>query len=73
MPATGESPHLPIDLRPIATLGNEDRIAHIRSERWIGHAAAERVLGYLQEAFDQPADSDDTSRGFRSKPAACSN
>ncbi len=47
-------PHLPADVRPIANLGDEERIAHIRAERWIPHAAAERVLGYLQEAFDQP-------------------
>lgn len=50
-----EYAHLPVDVRPIAALGNEDRIAHIRAERWIQHAAAERALGYLQEAFDQPA------------------
>jgi type II secretory pathway predicted ATPase ExeA len=47
-------PHLPADVRPIAALCDEDRIAHIRAERWIQHAAAGRVLGYLQEAFDQP-------------------
>jgi len=49
----GELAHLPVDVRPIAALPDEDRIAHIRAERWIRHAAAERVLGDLQEAFDQ--------------------
>lgn len=45
--------HLQVDVRPVAALPDEDRIAHIRTERWIRHPAAERVLGYLQEAFDQ--------------------
>lgn len=54
MAQTDGYPHLPADVRPIAVLGDEDRIAHIRAERWIPHAAAERVLGHLQEAFDQP-------------------
>ncbi len=49
----GEFAHLPVDVRPVAALPDEDRVAHIRAERWIRHAAAERVLGYLQEAFDQ--------------------
>jgi Bacterial TniB protein len=47
--------HLPADVRPLAQLDAEARIAHIRAERWIQHAAAERLLGYLQEAFDQPS------------------
>lgn len=46
----GELAHLPVDVRPIAALPDEDRIAHIRTERWIRHTAAERVLGDLQEA-----------------------
>ncbi len=49
----GELSHLPVDVRPIAALPDEDRIAHIRAERWVRHAAADRVLGDLQEAFDQ--------------------
>jgi Bacterial TniB protein len=46
--------HLPADMRSVALLDDEARIAHIRAERWIKHAAAERLLGYLQEGFDQP-------------------
>lgn len=46
--------HLPVEMRPIARRGAEERIAHIRAERWIRHAAADRVLFTLQEAFDQP-------------------
>ncbi len=46
--------HLPQDVRPTAALDAEARIAHIRAERWIQHAAADRVLGYLQEALEQP-------------------
>jgi hypothetical protein len=47
--------HLPEDVRSLAQLDAEVRIAHIRAERWVQHAAAERLLGYLQEAFDQPS------------------
>jgi type II secretory pathway predicted ATPase ExeA len=46
--------HLPPDVRPVAELDAEARIAHIRSDRWIQHSAAQRLLGYLQEAFEQP-------------------
>ncbi len=49
-----EFEHLPLDVRPIAGLDAEARIAHIRAERWVQHAAADRVLGYLQEALVQP-------------------
>jgi type II secretory pathway predicted ATPase ExeA len=55
MTGGAEFAHLPEDLRPIALLDAETRIAHIRSERWIQHGAADRLLGYLQEAFDQPS------------------
>jgi hypothetical protein len=51
---TAEFAHLPQDVRPIAALDAEARIAHIRAERWVQHAAADRVLGYLQEALEQP-------------------
>jgi type II secretory pathway predicted ATPase ExeA len=50
----GEFAHLPHDVRPLALLDAEARIAHIRAERWIQHPAAAGLLGYLQEAFDQP-------------------
>jgi type II secretory pathway predicted ATPase ExeA len=50
----GEFAHLPHDLRPIASLDAETRIAHIRAERWIQHIAVGRLLDFLQEAFDQP-------------------
>ena len=46
--------HLPQDVRPIAALDTDARIAHIRSERWVHHAVADRILGYLIEAHDQP-------------------
>ncbi len=49
-----EFEHLPLDVRSIAGLDAEARIAHIRAERWVQHAAADRVLGYLQEALVQP-------------------
>jgi type II secretory pathway predicted ATPase ExeA len=49
-----EFAHLPQDVRPIAALDAEARITHIRAERWVQHAAADRVLGYLQEALQQP-------------------
>ena len=39
-----EFEHLPLDVRPIAGLDAEARIAHIRAERWVQHAAADRVL-----------------------------
>lgn len=54
MRTSPEFEHLPHDVRPLAALDDEARIAHIRSERWVQHAAAERVLGYLHEAFTQP-------------------
>ena len=50
-----EFAHLPEDVRPIALLDAEARITHIRAERWVQHAAAERVLGYLHEALTQPS------------------
>ena len=46
--------HLPLDVHPIAGLDAEARIAHIRAEPRVRHAAADRVLGYLQEALVQP-------------------
>ncbi len=49
-----EFAHLPQDLRPIAALDAEARIAHIRSERWVQNPTADRLLGYLHEALDQP-------------------
>lgn len=55
MSGEGNLAHLPADVRPVALLEAEARIAHIRAERWIQHAAADRLLGYLQEAFDQPS------------------
>ncbi len=54
MAASAEWAHLPRDVRPIAALDAETRIAHIRIERWVQHAAADRVLGYLHEALTQP-------------------
>jgi type II secretory pathway predicted ATPase ExeA len=53
--AATEFAHLPEDLRPVAALDAETRIAHIRAERWVQHAAADRVLSYLNEAFEQPS------------------
>lgn len=52
--APAEFAHLPRDVRPVAALDADARIAHIRAERWVQHAAAERVLEYLQEALQQP-------------------
>lgn len=52
--AAVEFAHLPQDVRPIAALDAEARIAHIRAERWVQHAAADRVLGYLHESLAQP-------------------
>ena len=54
MKEAAEFSHLPQDVRPVAALDAESRIAHIRAERWVQHAAADRVLGYLHEAFTQP-------------------
>ncbi len=53
MPAA-EFAHLPKDLRPVAALNAEQRIAHIRAERWVQHPTADRILSYLHEALDQP-------------------
>ena len=46
--------HLPTDVRPLAVWENNARIAHIRAERWVQHASADRILGYLYEACSQP-------------------
>lgn len=40
----GDFAHLPVDVRPLAALPDDGRIAHIRAERWIRHASAQRVL-----------------------------
>jgi hypothetical protein len=52
--ADSDCVHLPADMRAIAQLDADARIAHIRAERWIQHAAADRLLGDLQDVFDQP-------------------
>lgn len=52
--AASEFLHLPQDVRPVAMLDADARITHIRSERWVQHVAADRILGYLHEAFSQP-------------------
>ena len=52
--ADAEFSHLPQEVRPIAALDAAARIAHIRVARWVQHAAADRVLGYLHEALAQP-------------------
>ena len=54
MTASSEWAHLPQDVWPVAALDAAARISHIRAKRWVQHAAADRVLGYLQEAFTQP-------------------
>lgn len=47
--------HLHPEARPLAALEDESRIARIRAERWIAHAAATDILENLQETFAQPA------------------
>ena len=54
MTGGAEFAHLPEDLRPIALLDAETRIAHIRSERWIQNAPADRLLGYLSAIYRRP-------------------
>ena len=51
---SGDFSHLPADVRPVALWEDAARIAHIRAERWVQHATAERVLGFLHEAYTQP-------------------
>jgi type II secretory pathway predicted ATPase ExeA len=51
---SAEYAHLPSDVRPIAALDADTRIAHIRAERWIQNASADRVLSYLHDALEQP-------------------
>jgi hypothetical protein len=46
--------HLHPEVRPLAMLDDESRIALIRAERWIAHATAIGILESLQEAFTQP-------------------
>jgi len=46
--------HLHPEVRPLAMLDNDSRIARIRAERWIAHATAIGILDSLQEAFTQP-------------------
>jgi type II secretory pathway predicted ATPase ExeA len=46
--------HLHPEVRPLAMLDDESRIARIRTERWIAHATAIGILESLQEAFTQP-------------------
>lgn len=50
----GQWPHLPEDVRPLAALGNEDRIRHIRAKRWVDYPQADRVLRCLDEIYVQP-------------------
>ena len=50
----GQWSHLPEDVRPLAALGNEDRIRHIRAKRWVDYPQADRVLRRLDEIYVQP-------------------
>jgi hypothetical protein len=47
-------PHLPLNIRPIAALPADERIEHIRAERWIPNARADQILDDLKEALTQP-------------------
>lgn len=46
--------HLHPEVRALAELPDEQRIAAVLAERWIANPAATRVLQALQEALDQP-------------------
>ena len=51
---TVEWSHLPEDVRPLATLDSEQRIAHIRAKRWVDYPHAARTLRRLEEIYVQP-------------------
>lgn len=46
--------HLHPEMRPLAMLDDESRIARIRTERWIAHASGVGILESPQEALTQP-------------------
>lgn len=46
--------HLPTDVRPVAALGNDRRIEHIRAKRWVDYPQAAKVLRRLEEVHVQP-------------------
>lgn len=50
----GEFRHLHESVRPIAELGAEERIAHLRHDRWIDHPLASQALQRLELLLTTP-------------------
>jgi Bacterial TniB protein len=46
--------HLMPQMRKTALLPNEERIAHIRADRWIGYSKAQEAISKLQKLIDDP-------------------
>ncbi|WP_186650469.1 TniB family NTP-binding protein [Fluviispira vulneris] len=46
--------HLIPQMRKIVLLPNEERIAHIRADRWIGYSKAQEAISKLQKLIDHP-------------------
>ena len=51
---TADLTHLLPAYRPYALLSNEERIAWIRQDRWIGYPRAEQILVRLQDLLSHP-------------------
>ncbi|EKT76616.1 TniB family protein [Rhodococcus opacus M213] len=54
-PAPDDLEHLHAPIRPIATLPTEERIRHIRAERWIGYPRARAAVEQLDTLLNWPA------------------
>lgn len=52
---TAELTHLHAGARPVALLPDEERLRHVRAERWIGYSRANEALDRLEELLAWPA------------------
>lgn len=46
--------HLIPQMRNIALLPNEERVAHICADRWISYSKAQEAISKLQKLIDHP-------------------
>ena len=50
-----ELDHLHVSVRPVARLAAEERLRHVRADRWIGYSSAAAALDRLETLFEWPS------------------
>ncbi len=53
--AGDELDHLHVSVRPVARLAAEERLRHVRADRWIGYSRATEALDRLETLFSWPS------------------